>query len=135
MYIKSKLVLVAVIMIISLSFIGCPEDDESESEPSYEKAPAYGTFSDTLSARAVGNGGWVYVDVRFEEGMIEEVKIDHKETSGGSYRAAEFINDMKIRIPKANSFQPVVDAVTNATTTKRALIEAGEQIIAEALSK
>lgn len=117
--------LLTLVMLFSLTACaGKTSPAGGESKPQAAGAYKPGTYT----ATAQGNNGEIKVSVTFSADAITEVKVvEHKETAGIGDTAIETISG---KIVKGQSLN--VDAVSGATNTSKALLEAVKDCVKQA---
>ncbi len=118
---RKKIMLIAVLMVGLLAFVACGE--EAAGDAMYVD----GTYTGTGD----GYGGELVVEVTIENDEITGIEVvSHSETEGLGDAAFEPIIDQVIEDQGTQD----VDAVSGATETSNALIDAIDEALAQAVS-
>ncbi|NMA73534.1 MAG: FAD-dependent oxidoreductase [Bacteroidales bacterium] len=128
---KTLLILLCLLMVVSMAACS-PSSDQSETPASKaETAKNTGLSDGTYTASSKGHNGDVNVTVLISNGKVEQVQIgEHNETEGIYETPVE-------RIPKAivEHQSIAIDAVSGATYTSKAILDAVSQCIQQAGGK
>ncbi|MDO5521811.1 MAG: FAD-dependent oxidoreductase [bacterium] len=114
---KRKLITCGLILTLAVGTVSCGKKTESNDKA---QAPSLSFTAGEYSAKAAGRNGDVNVTVKFTDSKIESVVVgEHTETAGIADPAIEKI---PAAITEGQTLK--VDAVTGATLTSNALLEA-----------
>jgi uncharacterized protein with FMN-binding domain len=129
---KKILTAAAVLVAISLAWAACfvelDPDDIAEGEPITDASGNLVSRNATATATSY-LGGTVTVTLTVKDGKITAVDITGEHETAGPGFGEEMMTKAKELIKRANSVD--IDAVTTATTTLRAIKEAGKKALAE----
>ena len=116
-----------IVAAVVLGFIvtACPIEFDSRGITRNEIPWGNASFSETIERRAWGYVTWVYVEVEFVNGFIENVNVRHNESRG---HGDVLINNAIPLIIRANYFE--IDVITGSSVrrTAQALLAAWGEI-------